>query len=361
MASPEAASEPASPPALRASSDAPSTWLARAWDRRRRLIPGLTLATVVAIAAGALSARYEAPAMLFALLLGVALSFLSEDKAARPGLEFAASALLKAAIAVLGLTIPLSAIAEIGAVPLLSVVAMSLGVILLGFFIGRRLGWTPETALVGAGAVAICGASAALALAAIASTERHPRARTMAIIVCVTGLSSIAMVLYPVLLDMLELSEAQAGFVIGASIHDVAQVVGAGYSISQEAGETATLTKMVRVAMLPVALLLAIAILARGGASRSAAGKIRLPWFVAAFSVGVLIASLVPIPQGATEAISQVSRSAFFISIAAIGLLSKGREILSAGSDTLKFLALLSLVLFISSLGVAQLLDATAR
>ena len=200
-----------------------------------------------------------------------------------------------------------------------------------------------------------CGASAALALAAIASGEKHSRARTMTIIICVTALSSVAMVLYPVLLNILHLSDAQAGFVIGASIHDVAQVVGAGYSVSDSVGETATLTKMVRVAMLPVVLLLALTILRRGEGERSASGALRLPWFVLAFSIGVLIASLAPIPSELTEAIGDLCRGAFFISIASIGLLSKGREILNASSETLKFLALLSAALFVTACIISQL------
>lgn len=332
---------------------------ARPWpygtlERARRLAPGLALAIVVAIAAGALAARYEAPPMLLALLLGVALSFVLEEGATRPGLEFAAATVLKGAIAVLGVTIPVQAFVDIGPSLLLSTVAMSFGVILLGVFVGDRLNWPRETSLIASGAVAICGAAAALSLATVISSDRHPRARTTAIIVCVTVLSSISAALQPMAFQALGFSDDRAGFVIGASIHDVAQAVGAGYSISDDAGQTAALTKMVRVSLLPLVLLFAIAVL---GSERAAVGKVQPPWFVVTFSVGVLIASMTPLPDMAAAGVQDASRSAFLVAMAAIGLLSKGREGLNVGSSTLGFLAFLSITLLAAAIGAAWMFD----
>ena len=84
---------------------------------------------------------------------------------------------------------------------------------------------------------------------------------TLFTVVAVTTLSTVAMIAYPILFAWLGLDDRQSGFLIGATIHDVAQVVGAGYSVSEEAGEIATIVKLLRVALLPVLLLIVIGVL----------------------------------------------------------------------------------------------------
>ena len=97
-----------------------------------------------------------------------------------------------------------------------------------------------------------------------------------------TTLSTIAMVAYPVIFAALGLDDRQSGFLIGATVHDVAQVVGAGYSISTEAGDLATIVKLFRVAILPIVLVLILLSLAGTG---SGDRKVRLPLFVIGFVV----------------------------------------------------------------------------
>ena len=327
------------------------------WAIARRLTPGAALAGVVAIASAALAERYAAPATVFALLLGLSLSFLSEDPAARPGLEFVAANVLKGAIALLGLTIPFSALTAIGLGPLVCIAGATLGVVLLGCVLGSRFGWGRESALVASGAAAICGASAALALAALVSPGRHPPSRSMAIIFCVTALSSAGMMLYPVLLGALGLSDVQSGFVIGLSIHDVGQTVAAGYAVSEPAGETATLVKMTRVALLPAVMSLALIWLAGSRQAGAPAGGVSLPWFVVAFGLGMAVAGVAPPPDAVAEAIGLLSQGAILLSIGAIGLLSKTSEIARSGLGALKFLTFLSAILFAAALSVAFALD----
>jgi uncharacterized membrane protein YadS len=77
---------------------------------------------------------------------------------------------------------------------------------------------------------------------------------TLFVVIAVTVLSTIAMVAHPVLVQAMGLNDLKSGFLIGATIHDVAQVVGEGYLISDESGVIATFVKMVRVALLPVVM-----------------------------------------------------------------------------------------------------------
>ena len=116
-----------------------------------------------------------------------------------------------------------------------------------------------HAALLAGGATAICGASAALALYSLIGDKRVDQARFTLTLVGITVASALAMTLYPVLAAQLGLSDAQAGFLIGASIHDVAQAIGGGFSFSPAAGEVATIVKLTRVALLaPMLMLLSL-------------------------------------------------------------------------------------------------------
>ena len=145
------------------------------------------------------------------------------------------------------------------------------------------------------GAVAICGASATLAIAAVIPHNDKTERNVLFTVVAVTTLSTIAMVIYPILFGALGFEDREVGFLIGATIHDVAQVVGAGYSVSDVAGDAATVVKLLRVAFLPV-VLMAIVLALRG---QGAGGKVPLlPWFMLLFIALSALGSLVSLPAG---------------------------------------------------------------
>src|SRR3546814_12935084 len=107
------------------------------------------------------------------------------------------------------------------------------------------------------------------------------------------------MTLYPVLAAQLGLSAAQAGFLIGASVHDVAQAIGGGFSFSQPAGEVATIVKLTRVALLaPMLMLVALWLIRSGGTEPKTRTPLRLPWilvgFLAIASINTLVTSPAP-------------------------------------------------------------------
>ncbi len=319
----------------------------------RGLLPGVGLSIVICLAALALGQRYGAPVMPFALLLGISMSFLAQDPKIRLGLEFAASSLLKVGVALLGLRSTTDTVAKLGYEAVLVVVGLLICTVFLGRWIGRRAGWPAPVALVAASAVSICGASAALAMSSLLPGMKEHRSQTMTIVLTATALSTIGMVAYPLIVDALGFDYHQQGFVLGASIHDVAQVVGAGYSVSEDVGEMAVLTKMIRVAMLPVILLVLSVSVAR---SDGQAGRITLPWFVVVFVALAALASAVSLPTALTEGVSHVSRSIFYVSIAAIGLLSNVQEIFHSGHKALVVLGSTSMLLLLSSILFAAIL-----
>ena len=296
-------------------------------------IPGLTCAAIVAIAALFLSEHYGASAMLFALLLGMALNFLSQEGKCVAGIQFAASSVLRFGVALLGLRITFHEIAALGVNTVLMVVAAVILTIVFGWIfvrftsaqnVNRRFG------ILTGGAVAICGASAALAIAAVLPREENHERDTTFTVIGVTALSTIAMVMYPIVCSALGFDPHQAGIFLGGTIHDVAQVVGAGYSMGKETGDTATIVKLLRVAMLlPVILVLSLAY------RRQSAGKASrppiLPWFAVAFGVLVAINSLVDIPKPVLNFAGELSRFALVVAISAIGMRTSLKELTVLG------------------------------
>lgn len=222
----------------------------------RSHLPGILIASVVATTAAFLSDSYGGPLMLFALLLGMALNFLGEERTCILGLEFASKKILRIGVALLGARITFEQISGIGWRSLTIVAGSVAIVIFVGWLGARVLGMRTRLGILSGGAVAICGASAAAALAAVLPKDKDSDKETVFTIIGVTILSTAAMVSYPVIILFLGLDDAYSSFFLGATIHDVAQVIGAGYSVSDESGDMATVVKLFRVALLvPVVLL----------------------------------------------------------------------------------------------------------
>ena len=205
--------------------------------RARALAPGVLACAVVAAAAAFLSGHYGAPVMLFALLLGLAMNFLATDGPCAAGIEFTARTVLRVGIALLGLRITFGQVQAMGWQPVALVVGSMALTIGLSMAVARLMGFQAIFGLLTGGATAICGASAALALSAALPVHPLKERATLFTVIGVSALSTLAMIVYPMIVKAAGLDASQAGVFLGATIHDVAQVVGAGYSLSRELRE----------------------------------------------------------------------------------------------------------------------------
>lgn len=161
--------------------------------------PGILLAITIAAAASFISVHYGAPAMLFSLLIGMAFNFLVLDGSrVIPGVDFCAKKVLRAGVALLGIRISIADFVEFGWRGMTFTAALVLLTIFSGLFVARLLRKSWRFGLLSGGAVAICGASAALAIAAVISNNKSDESDTLFTVVAVTSLSTIAMVVYPV-------------------------------------------------------------------------------------------------------------------------------------------------------------------
>jgi len=303
-----------------------------AWPSRARvLFPGVLASAVVAAAATFLSEHYGAPVMLFALILGMAMNFLSDGGKCSAGIEFTARQVLRWGVALLGLRITVGQIAELGWHPVLLVVASVVITISVSMVAAKLLGFQGLFGLLTGGATAICGASAALALAAALPSHPQKERATLFTVVGVSALSTMAMIAYPMIAHWLGLDARAAGVFLGATIHDVAQVVGAGYGMSKETGDVATFVKLMRVAMLlPVIVFAVMCTRARGKGTGGPRPPL-LPWFAVAFALLVAVNSTGWIPSSVSALGGDVSRWCLVAAIAAIGMKTQLRDLATVG------------------------------
>lgn len=296
-----------------------------------QLFPGLSVCIVIALATTFIADHYGGPTLLYALLFGMGFSFLAEEKRCLAGVNFASRTVLRLGVALLGVRITLEEVAALGIGPLLIVVSGVVLTIVAGALLARMLGLGREMGLLTGGAVAICGASAALALSAVMPRNVHQERNTIMTVVGVTALSTLAMIVYPLLVSVLGWTDSEAGIFLGGTIHDVAQVVGAGYMISDDAGDVATFVKLLRVAMLVPAVMVFIFIF-RGSNQQSSKTRVPvLPGFLVAFVIIVLINSLGWIPTRVTGAFTELSRWCMVAAIAALGIKTSFKELAVVG------------------------------
>ncbi len=301
-------------------------------EQARALAPGVMACAVVAAAAAFLSGHYGAPVMLFALLLGLAMNFLAGEGPCAAGIGFTARTVLRLGIALLGLRITVAQVQALGWQPVALVVGSMALTIGLSMVAARRMGFQAIFGLLTGGATAICGASAALALSAALPAHPLKERATLFTVIGVSALSTLAMVVYPMVVRAAGMDAAQAGIFLGATIHDVAQVVGAGYSRSRETGDVATVVKLLRVALLLPVILLAVAITrARSGGEPGAERPPLLPGFVIAFAALVAVNSTGWVPAPVQALGGEVSRGCLVAAMAAIGMKTRLAELATVG------------------------------
>ncbi len=305
----------------------PTAWV-------RRMAPGLLVCIVIAWASVFVAEHYGGPTLLYALLLGMAFFFLSKKPWTAPGIQFGSQTVLRLGVALLGARITLTQIIDLGPTPILIVIGVIALTILFGRYLSTVLKLDRTMGLLTAGATAICGASAALAISAVMPKHERLERDTIFTVIAVTALSTLAMIVYPLIIEAVGYDDVEKGVFIGATIHDVAQVVGAGYMISDETGGVATFTKLLRVSMLaPVVLIFAFVIArwGRGEAGSTRGARAGLPWFLLVFVIIVAINSAGVIPAAVLDGMVTVSRWCLVIAIAGLGMKSSFQEMAVLG------------------------------
>ncbi len=327
----------------------------------RRLAPGFLFASLVAVLA-VLGAPYVAkvitiPAMVLALLIGIVLNPVAARPVFQPGLVFCVKQLLRWAVALMGLRIALGDIAALGVGTGVVVVVSMVVTILAGFLAARALGLpSPYGALAGVG-TAVCGASATLATSAVVPEYPGKDADVVFVVVGVNALATLAIVLYPPLCVALGFDPQTTGVMLGATIHDVAQVAGAGYAVSEAVGNAAVIVKLFRVfLLLPVVLAIGWWFMRQGAAARAA--RVPVPVFAFVFlalcivnSVLPSVPALAPLYGHVKSALVEASTDGLLIAIGALGLNTSLTAIGSLGWRHIATVCATTLVILVVATG----------
>jgi uncharacterized integral membrane protein (TIGR00698 family) len=300
------------------------------WPPVTAVFPGLLLSSVVAgaaVSAGKLlDSIFPVPAMVIALLVGIALNRLAQRPIFQPGISFCLTTMLRVAVALLGLRIAVGDIAELGIGTAALVILSMIATIAAGFLLARFFGQPATYGALAGAATAVCGASATLATAAVLPDYRNKSAEIAFVCVAVNALSTIAMLLFPLLCSWIGFDERVSGVMLGATIHDVAQVAGAGYALSEPAGNTAVVVKLFRVFMLLPVVVCIGWWFARSYVSEVTV-KVQVPAFAIAFlvlcginSLAIYFPAAASLYAPAKSLLIDVSTWGLLIAISALGL-----------------------------------------
>ena len=284
-----------------------------------KLAPGLVAGLALAVLAKLLSQSLHAPAPLIAVVLGMMLGALGLQAQLGAGLDIFAKPGLRLGVAMMGAQISWAEFAALGGPAILASGVVVLGGLAIGAAAGLALGLPFAEALIAAAACSICGASAALAASQAAPASPANQRTTALVIVGVNLLSTVAMLAYPPLANALGLTAHQAGVFFGLSIHDVAQVAGAGASVSPETASTAALAKLARIVWLGPAVVLIGRMLTRSAEGGRVSGLQAPPAFVLGFAALAAARGLNLIPPALVSTLAACSS---FLLLAGVGAIS---------------------------------------
>lgn len=316
-------------------------------DHIRAVLPGFMVCGLVTLASLMISEHYSVPVMLMCLLIGMAFHFLFEDAKTRAGIQFTSQHILKFGVALIGARIAFSQFIALGIPALIGIMAITLAILLVGPVLGRLMGLDREQGLLIGGATAICGASAALAISSVLPASKNLERQTLTAVIGVTAMGTAAMIAYPVILRTLGFDDYHSGVIIGGTIHDVSQVVGAGYSVSAEAGNTAVLIKLIRVFML-LPILVGLSWAYKSAKSSGTGRRLpSVPPFLLAFLALVALNSLGLIPGYVPKGLEMLSKWMLVMAIAAVGLKTSMKDVVTLGYGPLALVVGETAILFV--------------
>lgn len=301
-------------------------WIPRLQNGARASAPGAAITLAGCLGSYAVADASGLPVVFCAVLAGLATQLPAQKNfQASEGLS---RLVLQLGVALVGIRLDASQVMDIGVSAVAPAVAVSATVLFAGFAIGRLLGLEKGAAAISACATAICGISAAMAMAIM--LPPGPRrdvwlAQTVAAVIVVGTLVMAAM---PLLARMAHLEGVEAGVFVGAAVHDVAQAAAGGYTLGEDAGAAAVATKLIRVALLGLAVPLAGAVLLGNGGAQI---RWTPPWFIFAFLAFSVLRSSMELPAGVVALLSDASQWLLVAALVALGGRISLRALLRGG------------------------------
>jgi uncharacterized integral membrane protein (TIGR00698 family) len=298
-------------------------------------------------------------ALVVAILIGTAVrSVWSPDARFKRGITFCAKTVLEVAVLLLGASISLQTIAAAGAGLLVGIAGIVVCAVAASYGIGRAFGLPAKMAILVAAGNSICGNSAIAAVAPVIGANGKDVASSIAF---TAVLGVVVVLLLPLAVPLLHMTQLQYGVLAGLTVYAVPQVLAATAPIGTIAVQMGTLVKLVRVLMLgPLVTVLSVGAARRvavsGGARRKMTVNQVVPWFILGFLALAGLRSGGLIPAAALPPVSWLSGALTIVSMAALGLGVDVRTVAKAGPAVTATVTLSLLMLLIVSLILIRVL-----
>jgi uncharacterized integral membrane protein (TIGR00698 family) len=306
--------------------------------------PGLLVCILAGILAAYISKITMVPVMLLAIIIGLLLHVLNSVSILKDGINWSSRGLLYAGVALMGLRIDLTDLSQVGFMAPLFVILTLITTLLVGYAIARALGQSKDFSILMSGAVGICGVSAAAAICSALEDNPLRDAQLAITIAGITVLSTLAMLLYPFISNALNLNILESGIFMGGGIHNVSQAVGAGYAVSNEAGDLAVIFKLIRISMLLPVIIIISLVWGKGSSTPYPNVRSKLkastPPFLIVFCLLALLSCLNIVPDLAKNAGNISAHWALIISLVAIGIKTDTRLVMKVGAMPLTIMTL---------------------
>ncbi len=329
-------------------------------SKKLEVLPGFILALVVATCAKFIESIlpiHLIGASVIALFIGMAINQIKKPTPQiEVGLKFVSKKILKFAIVLLGASLSIGTILNVGKLSLVVMIFTLLTCFGGGYFVGKMLGldWKISN-LISAG-TGICGGSAIAAIAPVIDADDKDIAYAMS----ATFLFDMVMiVVFPILGQKLGLTDIAYGLWAGTAINDTSSVVAAGYAFSEGAGDFATMVKLTRtLSIIPTVLVFSMinAKLKRKDNPEIKSEKIKLtniiPWFIFMFVLMAIINSFGIIPPNISLFMKELSKFLMIAALAAIGMNTDFNDMKKSGINPMIHGFIISLLVVIVAISV---------
>ena len=333
-------------------------------SKYKKYTRGLLASIVVAIIASIFTHFVSFSTATVAIILGMIVgnyfykTFHGDGSHFKAGVKWAEKDLLMFAIALMGINLNFTMLANLGVQTLLIIVLGMIFTIFMGIFLGKLFKLNPKLSLMIGIGNGVCGSSAIAATSGVAKVQSNDIGISIAL---VNLMGTIGIFLAPALAHLLGFTDIQAGIFTGNTLQAVGQAVAAGFSISPEAGHYATVVKMGRVLLLVPLVLILIYVAKRESANSSedvaVKAKVGVPSFILWFVGFSVVASLGLLPKELEGYISTVSHYITLIAMSAIGLMIHFGTIVKSAGTAFKVSSLLfALQLIFSAFLITMLL-----
>jgi len=318
-------------------------------------IPGILITVILSVIAMFISnleivkSTVNFSPLIVAIIIGLIIgNSIKIPEVLKPGINFSLKKVLRIAIIFLGFRLTFQNVIDVGLEGIIIDAIMVITTFLLGVYVSKKVfGLDEQTSYMLASGSSICGASAVLATTPIVKGQMHQAAMAVA---TVTIFGTISMFLYPAVYKaglLLGMDDALYGIYAGATVHEVAQAVAAGFAVSDIAANTATISKLTRVIMLAPLLIVLSFFFAKKHATHGVnLREIPTPWFVFGFIAMIGINSLSVLDKTYVNIIKQVDTFLLTMSMAALGIETNIEKMKKAGMKPIYAASVLFLYLF---------------